>query len=464
MYTKEDKQKIRKQLNESGIKDIKHIFDMIEDVNKGLKSKQDVDTYIKQEMYISINNRKQELRLLDVPKHFSIFGENLIEPKTIQSMRDIMRLPYVTGGALMPDAHFVKDGSVPVGGVVVTDGIIIPDIVSADASCSVMLSVTNIKVSDLGFNESDISFFVDVLNSYSYFGHQTTNVDISKFYFYHKQPSLKTKTGQSTLLKMLQQASSQFGTSGDGNHFANIGVSNVKYEDGIWRETSDNYLSILTHFGSRGLGATLASVFGDEAKSRYAVKTGQGNFGLDIDSDLGYDYYSLLDMAGSFSYDGHIWLHKQLLNAIDERISLGGYTFDTIYSRHNYAWKTSEGIIHRKGATPTELGQYGVIPATMGDKTQIVIGLGNKDSYKSASHGAGRIYSRNVALQNFSDDTKEYVSSKGVTLIGGGADEDPRAYKRIEDVMQEQVTCVDTIGTFTPVVVRMAPPKIYGKK
>ena len=96
----------------------------------------------------------------------------------------------------------------------------------------------------------------------------------------------------------------------------------------------------------------------------------------------------------------------------------------------------------------------------MGHASKIVIGLGNEEYLNSASHGAGRVMSRGVALRQITGSTHEYVKKEyGITLIGGDRDEDPRAYKDINAVMSYQSDSVQTIGEFAPVIVRMADPR-----
>src|SRR5512133_310414 len=106
---------------------------------------------------------------------------------------------------------------------------------------------------------------------------------------------------------------------------------------------------------------------------------------------------------------------------------------------HNFAWneKLSDGrnvIVHRKGATPAGAGVLGVIPGSMGDAGYVVRGRGVSESLESASHGAGRRMSRKAAINSISKrERDDYLKERGITLLGGGIDESPQAYKQIED-------------------------------
>jgi tRNA-splicing ligase RtcB len=221
--------------------------------------------------------------------------------------------------------------------------------------------------------------------------------------------------------------------------------------------------AILSHFGSRSIGSTIANVYSKLARDKYEVPRGIHSVPLSMLDDDGHDYFALMNWAGRFAESSHDWLHRNLLLELEPRLKTKDLINNVVfsaYSMHNFAWKTKNGIIHRKGATPAHKDQYGVIPATMGESSKIVIGLGNEKSLNSASHGAGRLYSRTQASQQFRD-THRYVKQEyNVTLIGGDVDEDPRAYKRIKDVMKYQTECVKEIGEFQPYVVRMAEPRL----
>jgi tRNA-splicing ligase RtcB (3'-phosphate/5'-hydroxy nucleic acid ligase) len=137
-----------------------------------------------------------------------------------------------------------------------------------------------------------------------------------------------------------------------------------------------------------------------------------------------------------------------------------------VENHHNFAWRETvldesgrerEAIVHRKGATPAGSGVLGIIPGTMGDAGYLVRGRGLAASLNSASHGAGRAMSRRSALERITKTVRDqYLRERGVTLLGGGVDEAPQAYKRIEEVIRAQDDLVEIIGTFTPRIVRMA--------
>ena len=161
-----------------------------------------------------------------------------------------------------------------------------------------------------------------------------------------------------------------------------------------------------------------------------------------------------MNLAGDYAKACHDDIHERLAKLLGEK------PVAKIENHHNFAWKQvvngEECIVHRKGATPAAKGELGVIPGSMTAPGYIVRGLGNKESLNSASHGAGRLFSRRKCKETFTrSEIKKQLDSNEVTLIGGGIDEAPMAYKDIKKVMANQQELVEVIGTFTPKIVRM---------
>jgi tRNA-splicing ligase RtcB (3'-phosphate/5'-hydroxy nucleic acid ligase) len=176
---------------------------------------------------------------------------------------------------------------------------------------------------------------------------------------------------------------------------------------------------------------------------------------LDLDTEEGQEYWAAMQLAGDYSHVNHRIIHRRLASAFGEQ------SIVILENHHNFAWKEilitgEELIIHRKGATPAGVGDVGIIPGTMASPAYIVTGKGNEEALCSASHGAGRLMSRNEAKQRFTESQmKKYLSEQGVELVGGGIDESPFAYKDIHEVMRYQQDLVKTLGLFYPKIVRM---------
>jgi tRNA-splicing ligase RtcB len=177
---------------------------------------------------------------------------------------------------------------------------------------------------------------------------------------------------------------------------------------------------------------------------------------LSLDSEEGQEYWLSMELAGRFASANHYIIHKRVAAAV------GLKEIAVVENHHNYAWHETladgrKVVVHRKGATPAGPGVLGVIPGSIGDAGYVVRGRGVKESIESASHGAGRLMSRTAALNSISKSARnEYLKERGVTLLGGGMDESPQAYKPIDEVIAAQQDLVEVIGKFTPKIVRMA--------
>jgi len=473
-----DKKVVALYMQELGLKTPGRVFTAID---KGA-TQQEVDDLILQIITAQKDESSRAVHLNETPFAFAMYGESIIEQVAKDDMNFIARLPYVDRVALMPDAHRVKLGHVPVGGVVLTTDCILPGVVGNDIACSVSYTTTNALV-DREWFEEHAQALEYIVREYTYFGQQMNPSDLygtpSVFNTVMADRSTPILHGENVfdllqrdeskrlLRGLLGVARNHFGTSGDGNHFAELGISNLYVEQSSLKASpkQQGALAILTHFGSRGVGSTIADYYLKVANELHKMpKDLEDNAPLFFGDDQGWaeDYFVLMRWAGEFASASHTWLHERLRAEMAARALLpANHDSLNIYTRHNYAWAVPEGIIHRKGATPAERRQYGVIPATMGHASKIVMGLGNEDFMLSASHGAGRVMSRGTALRQIQGSTHEYVKKEyGITLIGGDRDEDPRAYKDINAVMSYQADSVQTLGEFAPVIVRMADPRV----
>jgi len=175
---------------------------------------------------------------------------------------------------------------------------------------------------------------------------------------------------------------------------------------------------------------------------------------LDLDSEEGQEYWLAMNLAGDYASACHHHIHKKVAR------SLGVQPISMVENHHNFAWKEmhdgKELIVHRKGATPAGKGMLGIIPGSMTDPGYIVVGTGDETSINSASHGAGRKMSRTQAKNSITKKMlDDLLAEHHITLIGGGLDEAPQAYKNIRAVMNSQQNLVDIVGTFHPKIVRM---------
>jgi Uncharacterized conserved protein len=404
----------------------------------------------------------QEISLNNTGIHFNVFGGDHIEEGAMHQMYQAAKLPISVAGALMPDAH--AGYGLPIGGVLATENAVIPYGVGVDIGCRMCLSIFDIEAKQLVQKEQ---FFTRELLEATMFGSgaqfkQAADHEIMYRDEFNALPLLKALHGR---------AWKQLGTSGSGNHFAEFGLVEVTEKDNVLNVAPGIYVSLLTHSGSRALGANIANHYTKIARQKRRLPGEASNLAwLNLDEPEGIEYWMAMNLAGDYASACHHVIHTKIAKALGEK------PITMVENHHNFAWKEKmvaengiekEVIVHRKGATPAGKDVLGIIPGSMTAPGFIVKGKGETASVSSASHGAGRRMSRTKALSSITQkDLKEFLQRHGVKLLGGGLDEAPQAYKDIEVVMKSQQALVDVVGKFVPKIVKMdgAAPKPWMKK
>jgi len=396
--------------------------------------------------------------------HFNVFGSEGIEQGALHQMYTAAKLPIAVAGALMPDAH--SGYGLPIGGVLATENAVIPYGVGVDIGCRMCLSIFDIDPKELTQKEH---YFTRELNEATLFGSGSM----------FEQPSdhevmYRKEFDELGLLKGLQgRAWKQLGSSGSGNHFVEFGTVEILQKDEGLGIEAGNYLGLLSHSGSRALGANIANHFTKIAKEKRRLPGEASNLAwLRLDEQEGHEYWMAMNLAGDYASACHHIIHEKIAK------QLGRQPMKMVENHHNFAWKemhvvdSAEGgkakevIVHRKGATPADKNVLGIIPGSMTAPGFIVKGLGEEASINSASHGAGRKMSRTSAIKSIThNQLNDALAKHGVKLLGGGLDEAPFAYKDIHEVMKAQKHLVETVGLFYPKIVKMdgSVPKQWKK-
>ena len=308
-------------------------------------------------------------------KDFRIYGQ--VDDETVAQMRLAMELPISAYGAIMADGH-VGYG-LPIGGVLATRNAVIPGGVGNDISCGMRACKTNVKVSDLLDN-----FGNDVMQALLAIK-AVVKVGLGQVYEKPQGHELfdRREWNEYSILKQNHQAArNQFSSTGSGNHFIDLCAD------------PEGVLWILIHCGSRNVGAKVAEYFMELAKLETPDVCDKIAY-LSMDSQVGQDYWKVMEFCGEFAYAGRDRISEKVLTA------LGVREVYSIQNHHNFAWKEEHFgeplIVHRKGATPAGEGVLGIVPGSMGDFAYIVRGKGDLNSLKSCSHGAGRQIGRSMA-------------------------------------------------------------------
>lgn len=394
-----------------------------------------------------LENTFRAFELLDEPKSFEIFGSKHIENNAIHQMTMAMRLPVAERGALMPDAH--HGYGLPIGGVLATHNAVIPFGVGMDIGCRMSLSILDVSGS---FIEQQAYRLKKALSDHTHFGNdggleEKQDHEILDHPDFRLTPLLSRLHGKSVR---------QLGSSGSGNHFVEFGIITLDESNSLGLRAG-NYGALLSHSGSRSLGANIAQHYTKIAMDRCKLPNEVKSLAwLELDSEPGIEYWRSMNLAGEYAKACHDRIHSNLLNAIGVKCILN------VENHHNFAWKETFGddreyVVHRKGATPAGFGVLGIIPGSMTTSGYLVRGLGNENSLHSASHGAGRKLSRQRAKNSITmSSLRKTLQREKVTLIGGSAEEAPEAYKDIDLIIKSQSALIQIEGKFHPRIVRMA--------
>ncbi|MDD3739069.1 MAG: RtcB family protein [Lentimicrobiaceae bacterium] len=368
------------------------------------------------------------------------------DENTMQQAKNLANLPFAFKHiCLMPDAH--SGYGMPIGGVMATDEVIVPNAVGVDIGCGMCAVKTNLKFTPrIQKNMKDV--LGDIRDRIPVgHNHNKKAQDESLMpqgYDIDSMPVVK---------KQYASALKQIGTLGGGNHFIEI------------QKDSDNIIWIMIHSGSRNIGKQVADHYNKIAKNLNKLWYSS----VDPKADLAFlpfkteearKYYNEMKYCVDFALANR----KLMLTRVQEvfayyfpKVTYG----EIINIAHNYAtWETHFGknvVVHRKGATSAHKGELGIIPGSQGTKSYIVEGLGNPESFASCSHGAGRVMGRNEAIRNLNlEEEQRKLDKKGILhAIRGKRDleEAPSAYKNITQVMANQEDLVKIIVELSPLAV-----------
>lgn len=390
----------------------------------------------------------------------TVFGEH--DENTLQQFAGVSAT--AVHSALMPDGHFGY--WMPVGGVAAYRNQVSVSGVGYDIACGNCAIRTNIKIDHLPLSQlgdladtiqGEISFGVGRKNNSS-----SAPVDHPLFSdprWDHLTPAIRDP--------LKNKAREQLGTVGSGNHYVDV----------LYDEFGNVWVGV--HFGSRGFGHTIASGFlALAAGEQWGAKVHDSTGILNLNSALGEAYWDLMQLAGEYAYAGRNWVAEYVVKI------LGGVELDRVHNNHNFAWKEvhseEELVVVRKGATPAYPGQRGFVGGSMGDDAVIIEGDIDgdrelqKNSLFSTVHGAGRVMSRSQAKGKTSKSGEvkkigevtsgmmlDWMLDRKTILRGGGVDESPHVYRRLNKVLEYQKGIIKVTNVLRPKIVVMAGANEY---
>ena len=370
--------------------------------------------------------------------------------------KNVANLPFVFKHvAIMPDAH--QGYGCPIGGVVALDGVVSPNLVGVDIGCGMCAIKTAVTTDSL--NVDQLKAIMGLIRERVPVGKQHHEELQHSLFMPHgdsdvKVQSLSIAGREMIAVQQYNRARYQVGTLGGGNHFIEI------------QHDADKNVWIMIHSGSRNLGKRVADHYNKIAKDLNAKWKSEVPPSVDlaflpIDCPEGQDYIAEMNYCVDFALENRKLMMRRCLESFYEIVQqplTDDWQRDLLNIAHNYA--TIENHfgrnvwVHRKGATKATLGGLGIIPGSQGTKSYIVKGKGNRDSFNSCSHGAGRALGRADARRklNLADEIARLDAAGVVHGIRNEQDLDEAAgaYKDITEVMANQADLVEIVTELSP--------------
>lgn len=382
-----------------------------------------------------------------VPIRVWLESREMLDEGCLEQAVHLAKLPFVHRWVcLMPDTH--KGKGMPIGGVIATKGVIIPNAVGSDIGCGMIFAPLNVKLSQIeGIttgNGSLIQLLVgDILRNIPVGTNRYKTPQRSEVLDRAKE-QIERYEGNPELLPLIEDGYYQTGTLGGGNHFIEL------------QADEKGNLGIMIHSGSRHMGKKICDVFHQKARALnekwYTQVPDEYRLAfLPVDTEEGRQYIRWMNLALDYAYENRQRMMEHVMEIVTKHLKKyadvdAGFGAP-INCHHNYAAIENhygENLwVHRKGATRARAGEIAVIPGAMGSYSYVVEGLGDPESFCSSSHGAGRAYSRTGAMEAFTTeqvilDLRERRVVLGKHKKNDVAEECRFAYKDIDQVMEQQ--------------------------
>lgn len=380
-----------------------------------------------------------------------------VDSQALEQAANLANHPAVFGHvALMPDCH-VGYG-MPIGGVIGCKNSVIPNAVGVDIGCGMAAVRTDLPYPELG-DKSEIRKLLETIKSRVPAGEAHAHQHPQKWEGFANYKHSIGETPGWLDDRAWELALKNLGTLGGGNHFIEI------------QKSEDGFIWLMIHTGSRNLGYRIASFYHKAAiefdfRRNFQIPVKDLAF-LPADSNEGRDYLRDMQFALEYAQENRNRIMDVFMESLANLFPQVNFT-EKINIHHNYASLEThfnkELWVHRKGATSALKDQLGIIPGSMGSPSYIVKGLGNPESFKSCSHGAGRVMGRNEACQKLSLEECEnamrgIVFDRWSSFRGKGnrkgkslwdLSEAPPAYKNIDKVIAAQLDLIEPVMKLHP--------------
>ena len=381
-----------------------------------------------------------------------------VEDKALDQLRAIAGLPFIYKHvAAMPDVHWGLGATI--GSVIATKGAVIPAAVGVDIGCGMSAQRTTLTASDLPDDLGALRSAIEAA-----IPHGRTDNGGANDQGAWREPTERGQRAFSLLSDRLDRITSKHqairkaadrailhaGTLGGGNHFVEVCLDE---DDRVW---------VMLHSGSRGVGNRIGTYFIERARKemeRYFINLPDKDLAYLVDgSELFGDYVQAVGWAQDYAMVNRTLMMAAALEALTQAVPKPfACDCSAVNCHHNYVSRErhfgADVLLTRKGAVSAKAGELGIIPGSMGAKSFIVEGKGNRDSFCSCSHGAGRKMGRNEAKKRFTvEDHAAATAGVECRKDADVIDETPAAYKDIDAVMAAQSDLVSIRHTLNQVV------------
>jgi tRNA-splicing ligase RtcB len=385
-----------------------------------------------------------------------------IADNALEQLRNTARLPFLHRHlAVMPDVHWGMGATI--GSVIATVGAVVPAGVGVDIGCGMCAARTTLRAEDLPDDLRGLRAAIEKAVPHGRTigrgsrgkkrdegSWNTPPERVANLWKEHMERRFARLCAREPALEQSNHVV-HLGTLGTGNHFIEVCLD---AEERVW---------FLLHSGSRGVGNRIATIYIERAKQDL-----ERVLGSLPDADLAYltegtqhfdDYVEAVEWAQDFARLNRRVMLESVVDAVGRTGLVPRFRADAavVNCHHNYVARErhfgADCLVTRKGAVRAGAGELGIIPGSMGTKSYVVRGKGNKDSFESCSHGAGRVMSRNEAKRRFTV-ADHVAATAGVECRKDASviDETPMAYKDVDAVMRAQEDLVEVVHTLRQVV------------
>lgn len=207
-----------------------------------------------------------------------------IEDGAIDQAKNLANLPFAYHHiAIMPDAH--QGYGMPIGGVLATKDVVVPNAVGVDIACGVVAAKTSVQEIDTDTLKQIMGKIRQVIpvgfNSHK----EAQSVDL--------MPMVQDMSP--VISSQFEKARKSLGTLGGGNHFVEL------------QKDTDGYIWVMIHSGSRNLGKQVADYYNRKAvelneKYYSAVDKKQELAFLPLDTEEAHLYLAEMNYCVAYAY------------------------------------------------------------------------------------------------------------------------------------------------------------------